>query len=161
MSSQVEKDLFNAALPLWQWPNPYITQIRVEGLHTDRLGHTNNVRYLEWLEAIAWEHIDSLGCGWSVNKSLGKAMAIIRTEIDYLFASYEGDKLLLGTWITHSDMRLQSSRHFQLIRPIDGKTILNAKMKFACISLKTGKPSKMPEAFIKAHEKGLIQTGVL
>jgi len=139
----------------WQWPNPYLDEITVKSEHTDRLGHTNNVRYLEWLEGIAWSHIEALGCGWEVKEALGKAMAIIRTEIDYLSASYEGDELLLGTWITSSDMKLQSTRHFQLVNRLTGKTILKAKMRFACISLKTGRPSKMPKEFVVAHENGL------
>ncbi len=145
---------------LWQWPNPHLKEITVLAEHTDRLGHTNNVRYLEWLESIAWSHIEVLGCGWDVKEKLGKAMAIVRTEIDYLAASYEGDKLLLATWITSSDMRVKSSRHFQLIRVADDKTLLKAKMDFACISLLTGRPSKMPEEFLIAHEKGLLQSGV-
>lgn len=140
----------------WQWPDPYLEEIIVKSEHADRLGHTNNVRYLEWLEGIAWSHIEALGCGWDVKESLGKAMAIIRTEIDYLSASYAGDVLLLGTWITSSDLKLQSTRHFQLVNQATGKTILKAKMDFACISLKTGRPSKMPEAFVVAHQKGLM-----
>ncbi len=142
----------------WLWPNPHLKEIEVTAEQTDRLGHTNNVRYLEWLEGIAWSHIEALGCGWEVKDALGKAMAIVRTEIDYLSASYAGDELLLGTWITSSDMKLQSTRHFQLINTSNGKTILKAKMDFACISLKTGRPAKMPEEFIAAHEKGLAQS---
>jgi acyl-CoA thioester hydrolase len=145
----------NEQLIQWQWPNPHISEITVTKKHTDRLGHTNNVRYLEWLEGIAWSHIEALGCGWGVKEALGKAMVIVRTEIDYISASYEGDKLLLGTWITSSDMRLQSTRHFQMVNTLNGKTILKAKMDFACISLKTGRPSKMPKEFVEAHEKGL------
>ena len=139
----------------WQWPNPHLNEITVKPAHTDRLGHTNNVRYLEWLESIAWEHIEALGCGWEVKESLGKAMAIVRTEIDYLAASYEGNELLLGTWITSSDLKLQSTRHFQLVNTSNGKTILTAKMNFACISLKTGRPSKMPNEIVEAHKRGL------
>jgi len=144
----------------WQWPNPYTQEIFVSSAHTDRLGHTNNVRYLEWLEGIAWEHMDSLGCGWEVKQKLGKALAIIRTEIDYLSASYQGDQLILGTWVTSSDRRFQCSRNFQLLRASDAKTILKAKMSFACIAFKTGSPSKMPEEIISALEKGLVQCGV-
>lgn len=139
----------------WQWPNPHIQKIVVSDEHTDRLGHTNNVRYLEWMESIAWEHIESLGLSWELKKQLGKAMAIVRTEIDYMSASYAGDQLVLGTWITHSDLKFQSTRHFQLVRASDRKTIVQAKMQFACISLKSGKLSKMPQEFIDAHQKGL------
>ena len=144
----------------WQWPKPHTQEIIVTSAHTDRLGHTNNVRYLEWLEGIAWEHMETLGCGWDVKEKLGKALAIIRTEIDYLSASYEGDQLMLGTWVTSSDKRFQCARHFQLIRVSDAKTILKAKMGFACIALKTGLPSKMPDEIKTALEKGLVQCGV-
>ena len=150
----------NEAILDWQWPNPHLKEVTVNAKHTDRLGHTNNVRYLEWLEGIAWDHIEALGCGWDVKEKLGKAMAIVRTEIDYMSASYESDQLLLGTWITSSDMKFKSSRHFQLIRLSDSKTVLRAKMDFVCISLKTGRISKMPEAFVAAHERGLLQSGV-
>jgi len=139
----------------WQWPNPHIQKIKVLSEHTDRLGHTNNVRYLEWLEAIAWDHIESLGCGWETMEKLGKAMAIIRTEIDYRAASYESNELLLGTWVTSSDKRFLCERHFQLFRTSDAKIILDAKMVFACIVLKSGQPTKMPNEFITALEKGL------
>jgi acyl-CoA thioester hydrolase len=139
----------------WQWPRPHVQRILVTAAHTDRLGHTNHVRYLDWMEAIAWEHIEALGLSWNLKQQLGKAMAIVRTEIDYLAASYAGDPLVLGTWITHSDLKFQSTRHFQLARETDGKTLVQAKMQFACISLKSGKLSKMPIEFVVAHEKGL------
>lgn len=139
----------------WDWPNPFTHDITVSADDVDRLGHTNNGRYLAWLEAIAWAHIGALGCGWDVNEKLGKAMAITRTEIDYLASTYEGDHLLLGTWITESDLKVRSSRHFQLIRASDGKTVLRAKMLFSCISLKNGFIARMPAEFIEAHERGL------
>lgn len=142
----------------WQFPNPYLKKIQVKAENTDKLGHTNNVRYLEWLENISWQHMEALGCGWDITEKLGKAMAIVRTEIDYINASYENEELCLATWITSSDMKLQSSRHFQLIRLLDGKIILKAKMNFVCISLKSGKPTKMAKELIEAHELGMQNT---
>lgn len=140
---------------IWQYSNPYLQDITVKPEHTDRLGHTNNVRYIEWLEAISWQHIEELGCGWDITERLGKAMAIIRTEIDYIGASYAGEQLCLGTWITSSDLRFQSTRHFQLLRSSDKKTILNAQVNYVCISLTSGKPTRMPKEMIEAHELGL------
>ncbi|MGK0248143.1 MAG: acyl-CoA thioester hydrolase [Oleispira sp.] len=142
----------------WQYSNPYLQDIRVKAEDTDKLGHTNNVRYLEWLESISWQHIEVLGCGWDLIEQLGKAMAIVRTEIDYINASYENEALCLATWITSSDMKLQSSRHFQLVRLSDQKLILKAKMNFVCISLKSGKPAKMSKEIIEAHELGMQQS---
>jgi acyl-CoA thioesterase FadM len=34
-------------------------------------------------------------------------------------------------------------------------------MEFACISLKNGQPTKMPEPFVDALEKGLQQSQVM
>jgi len=82
-------------------------------------------------------------------------MAITRTEIDYLCASYTNDELIIATWVSDSDRRLTCSREFQIIRQADKKTILKAKMNFACISLKTGRMTKMPDIFVNALDRGL------
>lgn len=143
----------------WRHSNPLLKRIVVMPEHTDRLGHTNNVCYLSWLEAVAWEHMEYLGCGWSVNEQTGKAMAITRTEMNYLAASYAGDQLILGTWITASDFRLTSMREFELYRLSDQKRLLKAQMAFACIDLKTGRASKMPPSLIEAHKVAIARIG--
>lgn len=143
----------------WNLPNAFTTQLTVQQQDTDRLGHTNNVSYLRWLEAIAWEHMESLNCGWHVNEKTGKAMAIIHTEIDYLAASYAKESLVLGTWITSSDLRFQSERQFQLFRASDKKLLLTALMRFVCIDLKTGKACKMSTELVSAHTQALKAIG--
>ena len=142
----------------WQYPDPFVQTIQVKAEDTDRLGHTNNVRYLGWLEAIAWQHITELGCGWEQMDEAGYALAITRTELDYRIASYEGDELLIGTWVTGNDRRFKCARAFQIVRTKDAKTILTATMQFACIDLKKGRPAKMPAQFSEALDRGLIQT---
>ncbi len=139
----------------WQFQNVFAKQLQVKPEDTDRLGHTNNVSYLRWLEAIAWDHMEHLECGWQVNERLGKAMAITRSEMDYLAASYQDEVLMLGTWITQSDYRLTSERTFQLFRPADTKLLLTAKMQFACIDLTSGRASKMPLELIEAHKSAI------
>ena len=139
----------------WQLPNPFIKKIEVKPEDTDRLGHTNNVCYLSWLESIAWEHMDYLNCGWQVNERTGKAMAITQTKMDYLASSYAGEALILGTWINESDFRFTSGRCFELFRISDGKLLLKAEMKFACIDLKKGRASKMSDELIQAHQQAI------
>lgn len=128
----------------WQLPEPFIYEVSVLPEDTYRLGHTNNVRYLEWLEKVAWQHFEQVGYGWSAMECSGYALAITRTELNYLHASYVGDSLLLGTWLTSNDQRFKCGRVFQLVRRSDAKIILNAKMEFACIALANGRPAKMP-----------------
>ena len=79
----------------------------------------------------------------------------MRTEVDYLSASHEGEKLILGTWITESDGRLYSARAFQLVRMSDGKTVMRALSRYACIHLTTGKPGRMPKSFVEAHDQAI------
>lgn len=129
----------------WDYPTPFIMDIIVTDEDTDRLGHTNNQVYLKWFEDISWLHVESNGMDWVLQEASGKSMAITRTEIDYLAASYAGEALKLATWITQTDGRLLSSRAFQLTRVHDDKVLVRAKSHYACIDLKTGKPSRMPE----------------
>ena len=139
----------------WDLPNPFLMNITVQADETDRLGHTNNQVYLKWLEQISWQHIESLGMDWPLHERLSRAMAITRTEIDYLASSYKDDDLLLATWISSSDQRITSSRRFQLVRLSDHKTIIKAQSFYACIDLKTGRPARMPKEFIDVHRQAL------
>ena len=136
----------DSALP-WDLPDPFTIQISVRDEDTDRLGHANNVVYVRWLEEVSWAHIESLGMTWALHEATGKAMAITRTEIDYLAAANAGDRLILGTWLTGYDGRFRSSRQFQLVRPADGKTLVRAVSTHACVNLKTQRPSRAPKEF--------------
>jgi len=139
----------------WDLANPFLMDITVQASETDRLGHTNNQVYLKWLEQISWQHIESLGMDWSMHERLSRAMAITRTEIDYLASSYAGDELRLATWISESDERLTSARRFQLIRLSDHKTLIRAQSFYACIDLKSGRPARMPQEFIHVHREAI------
>ena len=141
----------------WDYPDPFIMDITVSEGDTDRLGHTNNQVYLKWFEQISWLHIEPNGLPWSLQEELGKAMAITRTEIDYLAASYAGEQLQLGTWITHSDGRLLTTRAFQILRVSDQKTLARAQSFYACIDLKSGRPSRMPTVIADTLAKLSIQ----
>ncbi|MBF3231546.1 Acyl-ACP thioesterase [Klebsiella pneumoniae] len=83
-------------------------------------------------------------------------MAVLRHEIDYLAAAYEGDELQLATWIVESDQRLRMNRRFQLVRPADGATLLRAQTTFVCIELSSGKPKRMPAEFIDGYGQALL-----
>lgn len=131
----------------WDLPSPFTIEIEVRAEDTDRLGHANNVVYVRWLEDVSWAHIESLGMTWALHEETGKAMAITRTEIDYLAAANTGDRLVLGTWLTGYDGRFRSSRQFQLVRPADGKTLVRATSTHACVDLKSQRPSRAPKAF--------------
>ena len=89
-------------------------------------------------------------------RRLDRAMAVVRHEIDYLAAAYEGDELQLATWIVDWDQRLKMTRHFQLKRPSDNTTLLRAQTTFVCIELSTGKPKRMPAEFVEGYGPAIL-----
>jgi acyl-CoA thioester hydrolase len=139
----------------WDRPNPYTLELNVGTDAIDGLGHANNAVYVTWLERCAWRHSQSLGLDLAAYRRLDRAMAVMRHEIDYLASAYEGDELVLGTWIVEWDQRLRMQRYFQLVRPRDGATLLRAQTTFVCIELSSGKPKRMPQEFVVGYGAAL------
>ncbi len=145
----------------WDLPQPHTYQLIVRPEDTDRLGHANNTAYLHWMEEVSWRHIEPLGMNWQSHEDSGKAMAITRTEIDYLASAYAGDEVIIGTWITTSDGRLMSERKFQIVRLTDARTLVRAHCRYACIDMKTGRPSRMPRVFKDCHHQAMVNHGLI
>lgn len=140
----------------WDLATPFVIDLCVAAEDIDGLGHANNAVYVSWLERCAWRHSQSLGLDLTEYRRLDRAMAVLRHEIDYLAAAYEGDELQLATWIVESDNRLKMSRRFQLVRPSDAATLLRARTTFVCIELSSGKPKRMPVEFIEGYGPALV-----
>ena len=140
----------------WRLPDPFVIDIEVKSEDIDGLGHANNAVYVSWLERCAWRHSQKLGLDLAEYRRLDRAMAVVRHEVDYLAAAYEGDQLQLATWIVESDQRLKMTRYFQLVRPADALTLLRAQTTFVCIELSTGKPKRMPVEFIEGYGRALL-----
>lgn len=141
----------------WDHPNPFVVSHRVEAGDIDGLQHTNNTVYVKWCEQAAWAHSVSLGLDLDRYRALDRAMAITRSEYDYLRASREGEELLTATWITGWDRRLTMQRRFQIVRPADGATILRGGMQFACIEISSGRPRRMPAEFIEGYGPAVLE----
>ena len=116
------------------------------------MGHTNNVVYLKWLEQVAWGHSNALGLGWAVYEKLNRGLVARRHELDYLGATFEGDDLILATWIIENDGKIGVQRAYQVVRQSDQKTVLRARTRWVCIDIKSGKPKRMPVEFIEGYQ---------
>lgn len=141
---------------LWDHPHPHLLQTCVRPEDIDGLNHTNNTVYVKWCEQVAWSHSVSLGLDLDSYRSLDRAMAITRSEYDYLQASREGDRIAVATWIVDWDRRLTMKRHFQVVRVDDGVTLLRASMHFACIEMSSGRPRRLPAAFIEGYGPAVL-----
>lgn len=140
----------------WDLPSPYLLELEVTAEDIDGLGHVNNAVYVSWMERCAWNHSQHLGLDLATYRRLDRAMAVVRHEVDYLAAAYQGERLCMGTWIVESDQRLRMLRRFQLIRPADGATLLRANTTFACIELSSGRPRRMPPEFVEGYGRALL-----
>lgn len=140
----------------WDYPNPYIREVRVSAEHIDALAHTNNTVYVHWCMDTAWAHTTALGLGAEQYQALDRAMALTRAEYDYLRATREGDELLVGTWITRWDRRMTMERRLQIVNASTGDTVLRARLEFVCIEISTGKPKRPPKDFIDGYGPALL-----
>lgn len=135
----------------WDRPDPFAIMIEVTDEHIDLLGHANNVHYLSWLQRCAWAH--SRSRGWDSDRmlALGYAMAVRETRMTYLAATFRGDRLWVGDWITASDRRLRAQRTFQIIRESDRATVMRAVIDYVCIRIGSGRPARMPPEYVQAY----------
>ena len=129
----------NSLDSLWDIPAPHTFATRVAAADIDGLNHTNNAVYVNWCQQVAWAHSVALGLDLGRYRELDRAMAITRSEYDYLQASREGDEVVVGTWIVGWDRKLTMERRFQVIRPADGATLLSVVPTMLSALLETGR----------------------
>ncbi|WP_444679388.1 acyl-CoA thioesterase [Halomonas sp. E19] len=140
----------------WDLPAPFVIEFAVGAAAIDEYGHANNAEYLRWVEQVSWAHSERLGLSLARYRELDRAMAVHRHELDYLAPAFEGERLALATWIVGCDGRLTLTRRFQLVRPADGRTLLRARTRFACIELSSGRPRRLPEEYVTVYGGALI-----
>ncbi|PMR76283.1 acyl-CoA thioesterase [Billgrantia endophytica] len=140
----------------WDLPDPYVIDIEVGASSIDEYDHANNAEYLRWVERVSWAHSEYLGLDLARYRVLDRAMAVHRHELDYLAPAFEGDHLKLATWIVGCDGRLTLTRRFQLRRPADGRTLLRARTRFACIELSSGRPRRLPAEYAATYGGALV-----
>jgi len=135
----------------WDYPKPFTIPVTVTADLIDELGHTNNVHYLEWLHQCAWAHSAAAGYAPEEMLATGCAMAVREVRMSYLLATFEGDRLWVGDWLTHNDGRLRATRAFQILRSGDQACVMRAEIDYICINVATGRPQRMPAGFVQAY----------
>lgn len=140
----------------WDHPSPFRLSLTPESVDIDGLGHTNNAIYVQWCEQVAWAHSEALGLSLADYRRLDRAMAIREGHYDYLLPSFEGEALVLGTWLTASDGKLTMERRFQLKRASDGVTLVRGRWLLVCIEISSGKARRMPAEFLQAYESAVV-----
>ena len=142
----------------WDYPNPFVIDVNVQSSHIDDIGHVNNSVYVGWCQDAGWGQSLALGLGIDDYRALDRAMVIRHGEYDYLRAAYLGDYLQAATWLVAGDNRLSMGRRFQIVRPIDGTTLLRGCWQLVCIEMSSGRPRRMPSEFREIYGSVMIDT---
>jgi len=140
----------------WDYPHPFTLARTPQAADIDGLNHTNNAVYVRWCEQAGWAHSETLGLSLDDYRRLDRAMAIRRGEYDYILPTAQDEALLLGTWLVAGDGKLAMERRFQLVRERDGATVLRGRWDLVCIELSSGRPRRMPQAFLDAYMSALV-----
>lgn len=107
----------------------------------DDLGHVNNVIYLQWC-------LDAAEAHWILRTSEEQraqyVWVVLDHSISYKNPSFEGELLETQTWI-ESYQGVRSERRYRIVRPADGKTIIEAKTNWCFLDAKSFRPTKIPK----------------
>lgn len=122
--------------------------MQVKDKDIDQLGHVNNQQYLDWMLVLANAHAQSVGLNFETLKAeFNKVMVAREHKMKFLASCFQGDELVIATWIGEKLGCCQRLRHYQFIRLGDQRTVFQGETVWACMTLNTYKPCKLPEAF--------------
>ena len=115
----------------------YTTEIKVRGFHIDVFGHTNNARYLEFMEMARWDALESIiASGFFEKRNLG--FVIVNININYRAASFINDILEVKTVIKKIGNR-SIVVHHEVFDKTKAHAVCDADVTFVMMDLKTRK----------------------
>lgn len=74
-----------------------------------------------------------------------------RHEVEYLRPAYEGDRLVLRTWV--ADWKGASSwRETRVVRERDQQEVVRARTLWAFVDASSGRPKRIPQAIVDSFK---------
>ena len=108
--------------------------------HIDELGHVNNAVWVQWMEQVAVTHWRSVAAPAHQEAYF---WVVVRHEIDYLRAAYEGDRITARTWAGEAPKGARFDRHVEFTGA-DGKVCVRSRTDWAIIHKALGRPIRVP-----------------
>jgi acyl-CoA thioester hydrolase len=117
----------------------FTATVRVSAGDIDRLGHVNNVAFVRHIQDVAAAH-------WLAVAPADLRAAVVwvvrRHEIDYLKPGFEGDELLIRTWVGEPTAATWE-RFTEIARPADGQVLVKARTVWVLLDAATGRPKRI------------------
>ena len=112
--------------------------------HIDELGHVNNAVWVQWIQEIAVAHWRSIA-----DRAHDEAYfwVVVRHEIDYLRAAFEGDRISGKTWVGEAPKGARFDRFVEMTGN-DGRPCIRARTHWAIIDKSSGRPIRVPPEVI-------------
>jgi acyl-CoA thioester hydrolase len=108
--------------------------------HIDELGHVNNAVWVQWMEQVAVAHWRSVADPVHQDDFF---WVVVRHEIDYLRAVFEGERITARTWAGEAPKGARFDRHMEFVGE-DGKPRVRARSWWAIIDRASGRPIRVP-----------------
>jgi acyl-CoA thioester hydrolase len=108
--------------------------------HIDELGHVNNAEWVRWIQDVAVAHWDAVA---DAAHKQAYIWVVVRHEIDYLRAAYQGDRVTATTWVGDEPKGARFDRFVELSGN-DGRICVRAKTSWAIIDKASGRPIRVP-----------------
>ncbi|MBK5913918.1 acyl-CoA thioesterase [Rhodocyclus purpureus] len=145
-------------------PKVHLKRLSVGADAIDVHEHVNNQEYLRWLQEIAIEH--STAQGWPLERylTLGASWYVKSHFIEYLRPAMLGDAIVMLTWVSAMSER-SSPRQTLFLRESDRRILARAETQWTFVSLKNGRPQRIPEevatafAIVASEEEALREVG--
>lgn len=117
----------------------------------DALNHANNREFLRWMEEAAVRHSDARGWTTESYVASGASWVASQHRLDYLRPAFEGDALIVWTWIAQIQAR-SSRRRYLVARAADGKALALGQTVWAYIDLASGRGVPVPAEVAASFE---------
>ena len=115
-------------------------KLLAEPQHIDELGHVNNAVWVQWIQEVALAHWYSVADPAHQDDYI---WVVVRHEIDYLRAAFEGEQLTGRTWVGDAPKGARFDRHMEFVGE-DGKVRVRAVTVWAIIDKASGRPIRVP-----------------
>jgi len=108
----------------------------------DELGHAGNFHYVRWMQHAAVAHSTANGWPSQRYKKLGAGWVVRSHQISYLKPAFEGDCLVIKTWV--ANMKPASSLRRYEILNAEGEILARAETDWAFVNYERQKPTRIP-----------------
>ncbi|THD67976.1 acyl-CoA thioesterase [Robertkochia marina] len=126
----------------------YQYQLLVKSDDIDALEHVNNVRYVQWVQDAAEAHWNEVA---TQALKEGYIWMVLRHDIQYKGQAFEGDALLINTYVTKSE-GVTSTRVVEISREDNNKLLVKATTQWCLLNKDTKRPTRLTPELIELFD---------